>query len=768
VRATTASILAVLAIVLLAPAAPAAPAATPALGSAKYRPGPLGLPENVKCKNRRRFMFRLVAPRGRRVRSARIYVNGRRASTRTGRKLFKRFRIAVPAGGRFRITVRVLTTKGTEIARSRTYRDCGTPRRPVGTHAVAGCARPEHAGGEWRSYGHDLSNTRHQASETSIGRAEAPTLGPVWTFSTKRAGAQGDIVGTPIVADGCVFFGTGQGFVFALNADTGKIVWRTKLRSRDQVNNTVTVADGKVIVGVTNVAVESCAGRSCDGPYVLALDERSGREAWRTDGPVDQQAGADVYGSPVYYDPTPAVRDGNEVVVMGISGWAAEGQATLASDEERNVFQGSVVIVDSGTGELLKKVWTIHPPGRCPSSTCTDPGRDDEYAGATVWATPAIDASGGVAYVPTGNPFRPEKEAPTANAVLKVGVDRREPASFGRILAAGKGDNEAYLEALEDAPCADLPTAVYACAELDLDFGSSPNLLTDEQGRKVVGAGQKSGSYHLFDAGTMERRWRTSLGPPTPLVGGIVGSPAFDGKRIYGPTTYPPTIWSLDRSGAVAWQTRVDAPYHYGPPVAVANGVAYSVDFNGNIDGWNTDTGERILSRSMADGAQTDSSTSSQAGLSIARNTIYAAVGTQGAAGYVIAFRPGGRGSAPPEEMKPPPDDPDEPGGGNTANGQGPTVVAGPQAAALGYATPAMVMSQGSGLTFQNLDSAIHDVTARSAGDDGLPLFRSKRIGTGQAAPVAGADKLEPGTYEFFCSVHPSMTGQLQVGPGGG
>jgi polyvinyl alcohol dehydrogenase (cytochrome) len=760
-----------LGVLVPAPAVVAAPSGSATLTAAEYKPGPLGLPENRTCKYRPRFMFRVVAPRGERIRVARLYVNGRLVHTRRGDNLFKRFRVrGIPRTGRFRLTITVVTRGGKEITRSRTYRDCSVPERPRTHVRVPGCApdvtrNPSkvHPGGEWRTYGHDVRNTRHQKRGGRIRRAQAPKLAPVWTFSTKRGGADGDIVGTPIVADGCVFVGTGQGFVFALNADTGKIVWRRKLGNRDQVNNTVAVADGKVFVGVTNVAVESCSGRTCDGPYVTALDQRTGKQVWRTRGPVDQQAGADMYGSPVYYDPTPRWRDGKEIVVVGVSGWAAEGQASLATDEQRNVFQGSVVLLDANTGQLVRKMWTIHPPGRCPSSTCTSPGRDDEYAGATVWATPAIDERRGIGYVPTGNPFRPEKEARTANAVLKFGVDRRRRKTLGRILDSGKGHTESYVDHAEDLPCADLPTAVYACAELDLDFGSSPNLFVDERGRQVIGAGQKSGTYHLFDTATMKARWRRSVGPPTPLVGGIVGSPAFDGRRVYGPTTYPPTIWALDRTGTLAWQSEVDAAYHYGPPVAVSNGVAYSVDFNGNLDAWNTATGEQILSRPMSEGSRTDSSTSSQGGLSVARNTVYAAVGTQGDTGYVIAFRPGGRGSPPPDTKKPPKDSGD---GGEAQPGEGPTILAGPGAQAAGFATPAMLMPKGSKLLFQNLDAAFHDVTARDAGANGLPLFSSDRMGTGQVTEVVGARKLKPGAYDFFCSVHPSMVGELRVTPG--
>src|SRR4051812_41593577 len=69
-----------------------------------------------------------------------------------------------------------------------------------------------------------------------------------------------------------------------------------------------------------------------------------------------------------------------------------------------------------------------------------------------------------------------------------------------------------------------------------------------------------------------------------------------------------------------------------------------------------------------------------------------------------------------------------------------------------------VTMSQGETLTFQNLDLQNHDVTANDKGSDGKPLFASSTIGFGQNAKVEGAQKLGPGTYKFYCSVHPFMT----------
>src|SRR3954468_9308815 len=107
----------------------------------------------------------------------------------------------------------------------------------------ASCAKKESRGGEWPTYGHDLTNSRHQSSEKVISAADAPLLSPTWAFSTTRAGGEGDITGTPIVSGGCLFVATNRGWVFALNADTGEPVWKAKLPKGGTANASVGIAE---------------------------------------------------------------------------------------------------------------------------------------------------------------------------------------------------------------------------------------------------------------------------------------------------------------------------------------------------------------------------------------------------------------------------------------------------------------------------------------------------------------------------------------------
>jgi spore coat protein A len=98
-------------------------------------------------------------------------------------------------------------------------------------------------------------------------------------------------------------------------------------------------------------------------------------------------------------------------------------------------------------------------------------------------------------------------------------------------------------------------------------------------------------------------------------------------------------------------------------------------------------------------------------------------------------------------------------------------VVAIPGGASTGYATKVVVVTQGSSLSFVNLDELSHTVTSVLRDKHGNPLFSTSAAPT-SAAAVAGVRNLPAGQYSFYCQFHPNMTGTLVVasltGGGGG
>lgn len=523
-----------------------------------------------------------------------------------------------------------------------------------GARAHATCSAEDPPGGEWRQFGNQLTGDRIQEKEHFLDALRAARLAPVWTFDANRASfmTRNEITGYPIVADGCVFVGSSTGWqkpgwVFAINADTGELVWRTPLDRG--IYSTLAVEGGLVYAFVSKVKLQ--ADTQVGGPYVVALDQATGKIVWQTT--VDYQIGSDAVSSPVVFD---------DMVWVGVSATAAE-----VSEGDRGLFQGSTVLLeaddldgDGVKGEIIRKTYTI-PEGQW----------EEGFAGAAQWGTIAIDPETEYGYEGIGNPFDYDHEHERTNAVIKIDLARARDASgdpvlsvavtnpaFGQIVGSYKGNVEEYFPELSNTiPCHEIEdiSGVYGlgieCARLDLDFGAQPNIFRLPNGRQVVGVGQKSGVYHVFDADTMEPVWKAEIGVPS-AVGGIVGSAAYDGRNIYGPHTIGGYLWSMGRSdGSVNWVSPTSDAIHWGPPVTIANAVIYTVDLKGFLDAYDAGTGAPLLHRPMELGADTHADpTFSWGGTTIARQTVYASVGVGLTSteqdswampnGFVIAFRP--------------------------------------------------------------------------------------------------------------------------------
>lgn len=72
-------------------------------------------------------------------------------------------------------------------------------------------------------------------------------------------------------------------------------------------------------------------------------------------------------------------------------------------------------------------------------------------------------------------------------------------------------------------------------------------------------------------------------------------------------------------------------------------------------------------------------------------------------------------------------------------------------------------VTQGGTLTLVNLETIAHDLVSSDV-ENGLPLFQSRiTAGAGDCADVTGVPVLEPGLWPFYCSLHESMRGTIEV-----
>jgi polyvinyl alcohol dehydrogenase (cytochrome) len=446
-------------------------------------------------------------------------------------------------------------------------------KRMVGfATALALLALPATALADWPMYGKDLANSRN-ASAAGPSVTQAPTLAEAWRFTSE----DGDFTGTPVVANGTVVAGSYGGTVFALDAKTGALKWSRDLHPgangerTPTINGSAAVAGGRVYVPLADI----------DTPRVVALRLSDGVVLW--DRVIDSQRDSDVFGSPVVW---------NGSVFMGVSALFGE-----LNNPDVNV-RGAVVALDAATGARRWKTFVV-PRG---------------LDGGAVWTTPAIDTATGRLFVGTGNAYH-EPAAPTTDAMLAL--DGRT----GRL-----------LDHFQATPNDVWNGTANLLTGPDHDFGASPNLLTAPGGRKLVGEGQKSGTYWGIDRTTMEPVFEAFTGPGS-QVGGIIGSTAYDGQRIYGPDTVGGEIWALDRGGSFAWISSDGDPAHFGP-VSTANGVVYSNGMNALLTARDASTG--LVLAKLPLGAP------SWGGVAIDRGTVFSVTGTQGDSGDVIAYRAGG------------------------------------------------------------------------------------------------------------------------------
>jgi polyvinyl alcohol dehydrogenase (cytochrome) len=578
---------------------------------------------------------------------------------------------------------------------------------PPSPSPMPGCGPVGVTGGEWRSYGHDLANTRSQDREKVIGPATVTGLTKVWEHQ-----APGAYNNTPIIADGCMYLAASDGTVTAHNADSGVVLWERKLPI-------ARAAFGGGIVGSPAVDDQRLYVFVNDEgkPYIRALNRADGTDAWHA--VIDTQPLSMSNASPVLF---------NGMILAGFAGHAGGGQAE----------RGGFVILDAATGNHLKKTFVI-PDDRFAQG----------FAGAGIWSTAAVDTETGYAYAGTSNPHNAQYEDPRANSIIKIDVDPSR-ATFGEIVGSYKGRPDTYVDGADRQPACDVaPDALLipgfgfsaTCLRLDLDFGASPTLY-ENGGRKLVGDLQKAGVFHSIERGSMKKVWEAIVG--VPCLACNAASPASAGGNVFTAAGPPGQIFGLDgATGVPKWAGLLNGVTTYNA-VSAANGLIYSVDGGGFLNAWDARNGLPLLRRNIGlDTARFMGSYSTSSGIAIARNTVYAAV-----LDTVVAYRLDGGGPAPGL-----PGLPALPGA-PTGGGQ---IIAGPGAVATTYATPTVTMTQGSSATFTNLDVAQHDVIS----DDGL--FSTPLIGIGQSTPVNGAEALSPGSYGFYCSLHRNMTGSLIV-----
>jgi len=466
--------------------------------------------------------------------------------------------------------------------------------------------------GEWVEYGRDYTNQRWsplaQITPTNVGQ-----LAPAWINHSGIAHASET---GPVVVDGVMYFTTALNHVIALDAATGDKKWEyaydygghTVADCCASNNKGVAVYGGRVFMATVDARL-------------VALAASTGKELWRVQV-GDNDLGYHMTGAPT-------VVDGR--VITGVSG----GE------------QGCRCYVDAydvNTGNRLWRFYTIPSPGqggwwgkwRTQDDWGMSFNRDiakekadsAKYAdawktgGGGVWTTPAYDKASNTIFATVGNP------SPDLDGSVRPGDNLFTDGMVA--IDATTGKTKWYYQTV--------PHDVW-----DLD-ATSPSVVTELGGRKVVVHAGKTGWLYVVDAATGKLVRKSQNFVPhenmfaLPTEKGTRMLPGANGGSEWSPISVSPKLgyafvaglhqpmnyithtapWEKGRlwlgsafvaipgeeqyglfsaidlkTGKLAWQNKVPQPM-MGGSLSTAGGLTFTGEGNGNFNAYDSRTGKLL------------------------------------------------------------------------------------------------------------------------------------------------------------------------------
>jgi polyvinyl alcohol dehydrogenase (cytochrome) len=291
----------------------------------------------------------------------------------------------------------------------------------------------------------------------------------------------------------------------------------------------------------------------------------NGQQVWQAK--IDPHPQASGFSSPLVFE---------DYVIVGSSSTEEYVNTTTAT-----TFRGAVVAFNRVTGALIWRTYTTDAP----------------HTGCSVWSSVAVDPVARVVYATDGNNYTGDA-SDTSDSIFALNLATGQKIWWTQL---NKGD----------------VFTVSHPASPDFDFGANPILFDAKISgvtRKLVGAGEKSGTFWALDRQTGGVVWHRDASGGSEIIGGMLNNGAYDGSRILiagnvgtssGPGSEPANSESLPihtpitsvlealdpATGNVIWERQL--PAWVWAPITVANGVGF-VAFEKTLQAFNTATGEKL------------------------------------------------------------------------------------------------------------------------------------------------------------------------------
>ena len=308
---------------------------------------------------------------------------------------------------------------------------------------------------QWPLPNKDYSSTR-SASGSIISSANVHDLKVAWSFPIPGSGKFGSAATNPLISDNIVYFQDLGSNIFALDLETGDLIWEHLFDSHAGGPNGLAIGWNKLYAPTSQMRFS-------------ALDKTTGDEIWR----VQLQ------------------RTENEFI--GIQPSIYDGKVFLSTKTNyKGNATGMIYALDSETGGIKWKFNTVESEDIW--------GNPEVNSGGGVWYPPSIDINRGITYWGIGNP------APwPGTAEFPNGTSRPGPNLYTDSVVALNVDDGNLIWYNQVKPH-DL---------FDHDFHLSPIIATttvNGQSRDIVIGGGKTGTVVAFDADSGDTLWETSVG----------------------------------------------------------------------------------------------------------------------------------------------------------------------------------------------------------------------------------------------------------------
>ncbi|MEH2373744.1 outer membrane protein assembly factor BamB family protein [Nostoc sp.] len=444
--------------------------------------------------------------------------------------------------------------------------------------------------GEWKLGGQNLKNTRNQATERYLKPENVASLSPKWVFTTG-----GEISATPAVVDGAIYLPDWAGNLFKIDAQTGAQIWSNTIANYISDPSIPKASSGtpySIIPTAMSRTSPAVKGNkviigSQGGAYLMAINKDTGKLIWKTK--LDSHPKAVITQSPAIYRNrvyvgVASLEEGDPFVNPNYKCCTFRGSMASVDLTTGKILWKTYTVPDNGGqpgGYSGVGVWGSTP--------AIDPKRKSVYiATGNNYEVPQT-AKDCIAKLSSPTPSDQSKCLDPNNyidAIMALDLDT------GAIKWSNKLEGyDTWNVACQFGLARNCPDPKGE----DYDFAQGPMLFTVKnagQRRDLIGAGQKSGVFWALDRDNGQVVWSQIVGPGG-TTGGIQWGSATDGQQIYvaisnaqsqeyklqpsGKTTKGGSWSALDAAtGKIIWQIADPAGAKDQAPMTVANGVVYA------------------------------------------------------------------------------------------------------------------------------------------------------------------------------------------------